>query len=115
MAETEAGLSSEQQKLFALARAARARIQAPCGAAVVDETGRTYSGADVTLPSLVLTSIEQAVAAAAAAGAGQLHGCVVVTNGASPPLDVFADLAGAGAEVVVCRPDQAVVDRRVFP
>ena len=115
MGETAPTLTAEQQKLFALARAARARIQSPTGAAVVDETGRTYSGADVALPTLTMSSVEQAVAAAAAAGAGQLMGCVVVTAGEAPPLAVFGDLAGPGAEALVCRPDQSAVDRRRFP
>ena len=53
----------EDQKLITLARAARARIGAPTGAAVRDETGRSYTGADVALPSLRLT-----------AGTGPRHG-----------------------------------------
>ncbi|MGA1146942.1 MAG: cytidine deaminase, partial [Candidatus Nanopelagicales bacterium] len=44
-------LSEEDTKLVALARQARARIQAKEGAAVRDDTGRSYTGATVDLPS----------------------------------------------------------------
>ena len=111
-------LSEEQGKLFRLARAARARIEAVQGAAVVDETGRTYSAASVVLPRLALTAVELAVASAAAAGARQLTGCVLVAGEPEPlPTDsgVFADLAAHGAELVVCAPDGTVVARWTSP
>ncbi len=46
-------LAPEDAKLVTLARGARGRAGVAAGAAVRDETGRTYSGADVTLPMLV--------------------------------------------------------------
>ena len=55
-------MSPEDEKLVALARSARARIQADQGAAVRDDTGRSYAGATVELPSLRLTALEVAVA-----------------------------------------------------
>ncbi len=42
----------EDAKLATLARATRARTQAPAGAAVRDLDGRTYAAADVALASL---------------------------------------------------------------
>src|SRR2546423_15688705 len=76
-------LSPEDQKLVTLARAARARNGAAEGAAVRDGDGRTYAGAGVTLPSLTLTALQYAVAAAAAAGATVLEAGALVTR-ASP-------------------------------
>ena len=57
-------MSPEDQKLVALARSAKARIQAEQGAAVRDETGRSYAGATVALPSLQLSALDVAVAQA---------------------------------------------------
>jgi hypothetical protein len=92
------------EKLFALARGARARIGAPVGAAVVDSTGRTYSAAEVDLPHLRLSALALAVAQAAAAGAERLHGAVLVAGRGAvpePDLQVFADLAEPGSPLVV--------------
>ncbi len=111
MAEDAAALTDIQAKLFTLARAARARTQASDGAAVVDETGRTYSAAGVVLPHLQLSAVELAVAAAAASGAQRLASCVVVGASAEPDVrdtEVFGDLAEAGAALILCRPDATV-------
>lgn len=56
-------MTPEDEKLVALARSSRARIQALQGAAVRDETGRSY-GATVDLPSLQLSALNLAVAQA---------------------------------------------------
>ena len=50
-------LSDEDAKLVTLARGARGRVGAARGAAVRDETGRTYSAADVSLPSLQVSAL----------------------------------------------------------
>lgn len=71
-------LSAEDAKLITLARGARGRVGAQTGAAVRDDTGRTYSGADVVLPSLELTALQLAVAQAVAAGARGLEAAAVV-------------------------------------
>ena len=105
---TEA-LEPEDAKLVTLARGARGRIAAATGAAVRDETGRTYSAADIHLPSLSLSALALAVAQAVAAGAGRLEAAVVV--GADPTegdLAITRDLAGAGVPVLVCGSDGAV-------
>lgn len=105
-------LDPEDAKLVTLARGARGRAGAPAGAAVRDETGRTYSGADVSLPSLTITALALAVAQAVAAGARGLEAAVVV--GADVPdhdLAVVRDLAGRGTPVLVCAADGSVVAR----
>lgn len=94
-------MSPEDEKLVALARASRARIQAPQGAAVRDETGRSYAGATVDLPSLRLSALDLAVAQAVASGATGLEAAVVV--GADlPDIDALQDLAGPGVPVWHC-------------
>jgi hypothetical protein len=94
-------MSPEDEKLVALARAARARIQAAQGAAVRDETGRNYAGATGSLPSLSLSALELAVAQAVASGARGLEGAVVV-GAAAPDLAAVRDLAGPGVPVYHC-------------
>ena len=82
------------EKLFALARSARARVEAAEGAAVVDETGRTYSAVNVDLPHLQLSAVAAVVAVAAGAGARALAACVVVGADQITPADarIAADL-----------------------
>jgi len=75
-----AELDPEDAKLGTLARAARARTGAAEGAAVRDGTGRTYVGCTVDLPSLRLTALQAAVAAAVASGADTLEAAAVVTE-----------------------------------
>ena len=47
----------EDLKIITLARSSRARVAASEGAAVRDETGRTYTAAAVALPSLRLSAV----------------------------------------------------------
>jgi len=105
MTDTAAELSADDRKLVTLARAARARAGSPAGAAVRDETGRTYAGADVALPSLTLDCVALAVAQAAAAGAEFIDALAIVGPGGAgdtaPAVDmgchtvIRADAAGA--------------------
>ena len=76
-------LDPEDAKLVTLARSARGRTGAPEGAAVRDTDGRTYLAASVALPSLALTALQAAVAAAVSSGAQQLEAAVVVTESAA--------------------------------
>ena len=102
-------LSAEDAKLVTLARGARGRAGAPAGAAVRDETGRTYSGADVALPMLDLSALGLAVAQAVAAGARGAEAAVVV--GPDPTdhdLAVLRYLGGPGLAVFACDPDGTV-------
>ena len=73
-------LDPENAKLVTLARGARARIGAAEGAAVRDTDGRTYAACTVRIPSLSLTALQAAVAAAVAAGAPGLEAAAVVTE-----------------------------------
>jgi len=70
--------SAEDAKLITLAAGARVRVGAATGAAVRDETGRSYVGADVALPALTLTGLQLAIAQAVAAGATGIEGAAVV-------------------------------------
>ncbi|GAB3431822.1 cytidine deaminase [Actinophytocola sediminis] len=72
-------LDPEDAKLITLARSARARTGAEEGAAVRDLDGRTYVAATVSLPSLSLTALQAAVAAAVSSGVEGLEAAVVVT------------------------------------
>lgn len=94
-----AELDDEDAKLVTLARAAHARTNAPEGAAVRDDTGRTYAGVGVALPSLRLSALQLAVAMASSSGAGALEAAALVTtsNGSDKPdeagLSAVRDLA----------------------
>jgi len=73
-------LDPEDAKLVTLARAARARTDAAEGAAVRDDMGRTYAATTVALPSLSLTALQAAIAAAVSSGAQRLEAAAVVTE-----------------------------------
>ncbi|RJK97038.1 cytidine deaminase [Vallicoccus soli] len=111
------GLAAEDQKLVTLARAARARLGVPDGAAVRDGTGRTYVAGTVALAALRLSALEAAVAAAVSSGADALEGAAVVgaAGAEQAPAGVAAvsELAVDGAAVVLAGPDGAVL--RVLP
>ena len=86
----------EDLKLVTLARSARARSGAPEGAAVRDDIGRTYAASTVDLPSLRLTAVQAAVAAALSSGSDRLEAVAVVGEAESlEPVDtaVLADVA----------------------
>jgi hypothetical protein len=74
-----ADLDPEDAKLITLARSARGRTGAPEGAAVRDTDGRTYLAATVGLPSLTLSALQAAVAAAVSSGVTELEAAAVVT------------------------------------
>lgn len=76
----------EDAKLVVLARSSMGRTGADEGAAVRDADGRTYAASTVDLPSLRLTALQAAVAAAVASGAAGLEAAAVVT--AADELDV---------------------------
>jgi len=82
-----AALGPEDAKLIVLARAARARTGATEGAAVRDSDGRTYVAVTVALPSLRLSALQAAVAAAVGSGAADLVAAAVVSCAESPDGD----------------------------
>ena len=74
-----AELDPDDTKLITLARSARSRTGAAEGAAVRDTDGRTYLAATVSLPSLQLSALQAAVAAAVSSGVDGLEAAAVVT------------------------------------
>ncbi|MFE0412702.1 cytidine deaminase [Streptomyces tendae] len=105
------GLDPEDRKIVTLARSARARNGVPEGAAVRDETGRTYVAGTVALDSLQLSALRTAVAMAVASGAKSLEAAAVVTDAQSASEEDRAavrDLGGAGTPVLVAGPDGTV-------
>lgn len=107
-----AELDPEDAKLVTLARSARVRSVvgeglAAEGAAVRDETGRTYAAATVVKGPLRFPALHLAVASALASGARGFEAAVVVTDEEQPAgTDVLAaigdpQLIVAGADGVV--------------
>ena len=103
---SEAPLGPEDEKIIMLARSTRARTGSAEGAAVRDETGRTYTAASVALPSLRLSALRLAVAMAASSGAERLEAAALVSDSDPDPADLAAvrDL-GPDAPVFRAAPD----------
>jgi CBS domain containing-hemolysin-like protein len=103
---SEAPLDPEDEKIITLARSTRARTGSAEGAAVRDETGRTYTAASVALPSLRLSALRLAVAMAASSGAERLEAAALVSDSDPDPADLAAvrDL-GPDAPVFRAAPD----------
>lgn len=102
-------LAAEDAKLLALARQARSRIQASEGAAVRDDTGRSYSGASVSVGSLHLTALELAIAQAIAAGASDIESAVVVTAQGGVDATSLAAIVSTATPLHICSPSGEVV------
>ncbi|NLU71549.1 cytidine deaminase [Streptomyces sp. HNM0575] len=106
--QSDQALDPEDRKLITLARSARARNGVPEGAAVRDETGRTYVAGSVELASLKLSALRTAVATAVASGAKSLEAGAVVTEAELIPaedLSAVHDLAGQATTVLLAGPD----------
>ncbi|WP_409236217.1 cytidine deaminase [Streptomyces sp. PA5.6] len=106
-----AALDPEDRKIVTLARSARARNGVPEGAAVRDETGRTYVAGTVALDSLRLSALRTAVAMAVASGAESLEAAAVVSGAAAvtdEDLAAVRDLGGAGTPVFLAGADGEV-------
>jgi hypothetical protein len=104
-------LDPEDRKIVTLARSARARNGVAEGAAVRDDTGRTYVAATVDLPSLRLSAVRTAVAMAVASGAKSLEAAAVVTDAESASeqdLAAVRDLGGPQTPVLVAGADGTV-------
>jgi hypothetical protein len=105
---TDTTLDPEDAKLITLARSQRARNGAPQGAAVRDETGRTYAAATVSLPSLSLSALQLAVAMAVSGGAARLEAAALVGTTAelsNADRSVCADLGGPTLPILLAAPD----------
>ncbi|MGW7360629.1 cytidine deaminase, partial [Streptomyces sp. NPDC054802] len=93
-------LGPEDRKIITLARSARARNGVPEGAAVRDETGRTYVAGTVALDSLKLSALQTAVAMAVASGATSLEaGGGGARGGPAPPTTTNAPRGTRGGGV----------------
>jgi len=104
-------LDPEDRKIVTLARSARARNGVPEGAAVRDETGRTYVAGTVALDSLKLSALRTAVAMAVASGAKSLEAAAVVSVADGVPAEDLAavrDLGGPATPVHLAAPDGVV-------
>jgi hypothetical protein len=77
-------LDPEDAKIVTLARSALVRTGALEAAAVRDTDGRTYIGVSVSLPSLALTALQAAVAAAVTSGATGLEAAALVSDAVDP-------------------------------
>jgi hypothetical protein len=105
-------LDPEDAKLVTLARSGRPRALAgelpQEGAAVRDDTGRTYLAATVEKGPLALPALHLAVASALASGARGFEAAAVVTEGETPAgMDVL-EVVGV-PKLIVARPDGTVV------
>lgn len=100
-----AELDAEDAKIVTLARSARARTGAAEGAAVRDTDGRTYAACTVALPSLRLTALQAAVAAAVASGAEGLEAAAVVTDADQVDAESAAAVRDLTASAPVLRAD----------
>lgn len=93
-------LDPEDEKILTLARSARARNGTAEGAAVRDETGRTYVATDVNLPSLRLTAVQVAVAAAVSSGAQGLEAAALVNDAEEPAQEDLAAVEDMGNAIL---------------
>jgi hypothetical protein len=98
---SDAQLGPEDQKIITLARSTRARVVAAEGAAVRDETGRTYAAAAVALPSLQLSALRLAVAMAVSSGAATLEAAALVSDAEEPDPGDLAAVRDLGPEATV--------------
>lgn len=107
-------VDAEDLKLVTLARSSRGRVGAPEGAAVRDTTGRTYVATTIALPSLRLSALQAAVAAAVSSGADSLEAAAVVTDAVAlevAGLAAVRDLGGAGTPVLLANFAGEIRDR----
>ena len=108
---------TEDEKLSVLARGARARVQAKVGAALRDETGRTYASAEISVGALSLTAIEMVVAQAAASGSSGLESVAISVLQdfilSDSDISLISAFAGDGIPIYVIDDAGNVVDSRI--
>jgi hypothetical protein len=108
----DAELPAEDAKLVTLARSGRPRAVTAGlpqeGAAVRDDTGRTYAATPVSLPSLQVSAVQAAVVMAIASGARGLEAAAVVTGETTLGEEdraVVREFGGPAAPLHVADPD----------
>lgn len=101
---------TENAKLVVLARGALGRSGGTQGAAVRDLDGRTYAAGEVVLPSLKLTALQAAVAAAVSSGAVGFEAAAMIgARPDDPGISALHDLS-AQAQIVYARTDGSVIE-----
>ena len=107
----------EDDKLATLAKGARSRVQAKVGAALRDETGRTYASAEVSIGSLNLSAVEMVVAQAVASGSMGAESIVISPQNEysfeDPDIELVRAFAGAGVPVYIIGEIGSPVDVRL--
>lgn len=109
--------NSEDDKLAVLAKGARSRVQAKVGAALRDETGRTYASAEVSIGSLALSAVEMVVAQAVASGSTGVESVVISSQSESgitdSEIELVRSLAGSGIPLFVIDETGKPIDSRL--
>lgn len=106
----------EDDKLAVLAKSARSRVQAFTGAALRDETGRTYASAEVSIGDLKLSAIEMVVAQAVASGSTGVESVVVSPKDefrvSESDIELVRAFAGSGIPIYVIDDTSRPADTR---
>ena len=95
----------EDEKLLTLAKATAARVSATQGAAVRDETGRTYAAASVKLDSITLDALELALGMALSSGATAIE--AAITFGSEPIIRAQLAIREISPKALLASVDQA--------
>lgn len=107
----------EDDKLAVLAKGARSRVQAQIGAALRDDTGRTYASAEVSIGSLKLSAVEMVVAQAVASGSTGIESVVISSQTeiaiSESDVELVRVLAGVGVPVYLTTEAGTSVDSRL--
>lgn len=107
----------EDDKLAVLAKGARSRVQAQIGAALRDDTGRTYSSAEVSIGALKLSAVEMVVAQAVASGSTGIESVVISSQTeiaiSESDVELVRVLAGVGVPVYLTSEAGSSVDSRL--
>lgn len=111
----DAELDPEDAKIITLARATRARGGAAQGAAVRDDTGRTYAAVDVALKSVSVSALQLAAAMAYSSGGTRLEAAAVVAASESDAGALDAAWELGAARVFLAGPDGSVLRVRDNP
>lgn len=109
--------NAEDDKLAVLAKGARSRVQAQIGAALRDDTGRTYASAEVSIGSLKLSAVEMVVAQAVASGSTGIESVVISSQTeiaiSESDVELVRVLAGVGVPVYLTSEAGTSVDSRL--
>ena len=107
----------EDDKLAVLAKGARSRVQAKTGAALRDETGRTYASAAVSVGPLELSAVEMVIAQAVASGSTGVESVVVSPLGefkiSESDVELVRAFAGSGIPLHVTNDAGSPIDTRL--